>query len=151
MQHWLPHRVSATPKTRRLQSKRARLPARFGRINRRKPRRRIRRLDVRLISPRPSRRTMAPSRSTSRFQCLATKPYLHRSKVRHHPPDYQRCYTYDGARLREALIDMENTASEIWADTAYHSAATEAYLDKCGRRTRIDHKKPKVRPMPELL
>jgi IS5 family transposase len=59
--------------------------------------------------------------------------------------------TYAGARLREGLIDMETPASEIWADTAYHSAATEAYLDKCGRRTRIDHKKPKVRPMPELL
>ena len=25
---------------------------------------------------------------------------------------------YDGARLREVLIDPSNTASEIWADTA---------------------------------
>jgi IS5 family transposase len=46
---------------------------------------------------------------------------------------------------------MENTASEVWADTAYCSAANEAYLEKCGRRSRIHHKKPKGRPMPEPL
>lgn len=58
---------------------------------------------------------------------------------------------HDGARLREGLIDMENTASEVWADTAYRSAANEAYLEKCGRRSRIHHKKPKGRPMPAPL
>ncbi len=29
---------------------------------------------------------------------------------------------HDGARLREGLIDPENTASDVWADTAYRSA-----------------------------
>jgi len=30
---------------------------------------------------------------------------------------------YDGARLREGLIDPSNTASDVWADTAYRSLA----------------------------
>src|SRR5690606_36762717 len=32
---------------------------------------------------------------------------------------------HDGARLREGLIDPANTASDVWADTAYRSAANE--------------------------
>ncbi len=35
---------------------------------------------------------------------------------------------HDGARLRERLIDLENTASDVWADTAYRSVKNEAYL-----------------------
>ena len=32
---------------------------------------------------------------------------------------------HDGARLRKGLIDRENTASGVWADTAYRSAKNE--------------------------
>lgn len=32
---------------------------------------------------------------------------------------------YEGARLREGLLDKTNTASSVWADTAYRSAANE--------------------------
>ena len=32
---------------------------------------------------------------------------------------------HDGARLREGLIDPVNTASDVWADTAYRSSANE--------------------------
>ena len=32
---------------------------------------------------------------------------------------------HDVARLREGLIDPENTASDVWADTAYRSAKNE--------------------------
>ncbi len=55
---------------------------------------------------------------------------------------------HDGARLREGLIDPNNTASEVWADTAYRSKANEEYLERVGKVSRIHHKKPRGRPMP---
>jgi len=54
---------------------------------------------------------------------------------------------HDGARLREGLIDPANTASDVWADTAYRSAANEAFLEKAGKTSRIHHKKPRGKPM----
>ena len=39
---------------------------------------------------------------------------------------------HDGARLREGLIDPNNTASDVWADTAYRSRANENYLRSIG-------------------
>jgi len=58
---------------------------------------------------------------------------------------------HDGARLREGLIDPTNTASDVWADTAYRSAANEAYLEKAGKTSRIHRKKPKGKPMPKTI
>jgi IS5 family transposase len=63
-----------------------------------------------------------------------------------------RCWTvsdaaaHDGARLSD-LIDGENTASDVWADTAYRSAKNEAMLAGRGLVSRIHRKKPKGRPM----
>ena len=54
---------------------------------------------------------------------------------------------HDGARLREGLIDPENTASDVWADTAYRSAKNEEYLAGIGKTSRIHRKKPAGRPM----
>lgn len=54
---------------------------------------------------------------------------------------------HDGARLREGLIDRENTGSEVWADTAYRSQANEAYLTGIGKRSQIHRKKPPGKPM----
>ena len=51
---------------------------------------------------------------------------------------------YEGARLREGLRDPDNTARTVWADTAYRSAANEAFLDKHGFLSRIHRKKPKA-------
>jgi len=53
----------------------------------------------------------------------------------------------DGARLREGLIDPNNTASPVWADTAYRSKANEDFLASIGKVSRIHRKKPKGRPM----
>jgi IS5 family transposase len=58
---------------------------------------------------------------------------------------------HDGARLREGLIDPANTASEVWADTAYRSASNARFLDAAGKVSRIHHKKPKGKPMPRAL
>ncbi len=56
---------------------------------------------------------------------------------------------YEGARLREGLFDKTNTASAVWADTAYRSKANEAFLESNGFVSRIHRKKPPRRPMPE--
>ena len=56
---------------------------------------------------------------------------------------------YEGARLREGLLDKTNTASSVWADTAYRSAKNEAFLQGNGFVSRIHRKKPKGKPMPE--
>jgi transposase, IS5 family len=55
---------------------------------------------------------------------------------------------HDGALLRE-LVRSDNTASDVWADTAYRSKASEVWLASRGRVSRIHHKKPKGRPMAE--
>src|SRR5215468_2749028 len=54
---------------------------------------------------------------------------------------------HDGALLPE-LIDRDNTASEVWADTAYRSKANEKYLADRLLRSQIHRKKPKGQPMP---
>ena len=41
--------------------------------------------------------------------------------------------TYEGRRLRQGLLDKSNTASGVWADTAYRSAANETFLNKNDR------------------
>jgi IS5 family transposase len=55
---------------------------------------------------------------------------------------------HDGARL-VALLDRDNTASDVWADTAYRSKKNEAHLAKHGFVSRIHVKKPKGRLMPD--
>ena len=57
----------------------------------------------------------------------------------------------DGARLREGLIDRNNTAGDVWADSAYRSQANEEFLDKLGKTSRIHRKKPMGKPMPEAM
>ena len=53
--------------------------------------------------------------------------------------------------MRDGLIDKTNTAGAVYADTAYRSAANEAFLMKNGLVSRIHRKKPKRRPMPEAM
>jgi IS5 family transposase len=57
---------------------------------------------------------------------------------------------HDGARL-EDVLDRTNTASDVWADTAYRSAKNEAMLARRGFVSRIHRKKPLGRPMPERM
>jgi IS5 family transposase len=55
---------------------------------------------------------------------------------------------HDGARLREGLIDPDNTASDVWADSAYRSAENERFLARIGKVSRIHRRKPQGKPMP---
>ena len=57
---------------------------------------------------------------------------------------------HDGAQL-ETLVDKSNTASDVWADTAYRSAKNEAMLEGRGLRSQIHRKKPKGKPMPQAI
>jgi transposase len=58
---------------------------------------------------------------------------------------------YEGARLREGLLDKTNTASSVWADTAYRSTANETFMGKNGFVSRVHRKKPKGRPTPDAV
>lgn len=53
---------------------------------------------------------------------------------------------YDGAQLPE-LLDKANTASGVWADSAYRSKKNEAWIEKNGFVSNIHTKKPKGRAM----
>jgi transposase, IS5 family len=51
---------------------------------------------------------------------------------------------YDGGQLG-AVLDRDNTASEVWADTAYRSAANLALLERRGLRPQFQRKKPRAK------
>ncbi|GBQ90201.1 hypothetical protein GCM10007866_20130 [Gluconobacter albidus] len=57
----------------------------------------------------------------------------------------------DGARLREGLLDKTNTASGVWADTAYRSKANEDFMGKQGFVSKVHRKKPYLKPMPRHI
>jgi transposase, IS5 family len=54
---------------------------------------------------------------------------------------------YDRSQLG-AVLDRDNTASDVWADTAYRSAANLALLDRRGLKPQFQRKKPRGRKMP---
>ena len=54
---------------------------------------------------------------------------------------------HDGGQLG-SLLDPDNTASGVWADTAYRSAANLDLLARRGRVGHLQRKKPRGRPMP---
>ncbi|MDX3910701.1 MAG: IS5 family transposase [Sphingobium sp.] len=54
---------------------------------------------------------------------------------------------FDGRMLRD-VVTNDNTASDVWADTAYRSRSNEAWLKSIGRVSRVHRKKPKGKPMP---
>jgi IS5 family transposase len=54
----------------------------------------------------------------------------------------------DGKMLRQ-VIRPDNTASDVWADTAYRSKANEAWLDRNMLTSRIHRRKPTGKPMLE--
>ena len=54
---------------------------------------------------------------------------------------------HDGGQL-EPLLDADNTASAVWADTAYRSAANLAVLAKRALFPHLQRPKPRGKPMP---
>ncbi len=45
------------------------------------------------------------------------------------------------------VVTRDNTASDVWADTAYRSQANEVWLKSMGRVSRVHRKKPRGKPM----
>jgi hypothetical protein len=58
---------------------------------------------------------------------------------------------YEGAMLRDGLLDKTNTASSVWADSAYRSQVNETFLANNGFTSKIHRKKPQGRPMPKRM
>lgn len=56
----------------------------------------------------------------------------------------------DGSVLPK-ILDVGNTARDIWGDTAYHTQTNKSYLEEKGFRSRLHHKKPKSKVMPEHI
>lgn len=57
---------------------------------------------------------------------------------------------FDGRMLRD-VVTCDNTASDVWADTAYRSQANEKWLKAQGRVSRIHRKKPRGKLMPDHI
>jgi len=55
---------------------------------------------------------------------------------------------YDGRELG-GLLDRSNTASSVWADTAYRSAKNEKRIARAGLVSKVHFRKPPGKPMPE--
>jgi IS5 family transposase len=58
--------------------------------------------------------------------------------------------SHDGRQLGR-LLDPKNTASSVWADTAYRSAANVALLARRGLVPQFQRPKPRGKPMPPHL
>ncbi len=54
---------------------------------------------------------------------------------------------YHGGQLG-AVLDRDNTASDVWADTAYRSAANLDLLERRGLKPQFQRKKPRGKKMP---
>jgi transposase, IS5 family len=54
---------------------------------------------------------------------------------------------HDGSQLG-AVLDADNTASEVWADTAYRSRANLVLIARRGLTPQFQRAKPRSRPMP---
>jgi len=55
---------------------------------------------------------------------------------------------YDGRELG-GLLDKTNTASPVWADTAYRSQKNEKKIANAGLVSKVHFRKPPGKPMPE--
>lgn len=53
------------------------------------------------------------------------------------------------SRPFEGLLDPKNTASQVWADTAYRSKRNEAAMAKRRLISKVHFRKPKGKPLPE--
>lgn len=57
---------------------------------------------------------------------------------------------YDG-KVLPLLLDKENTASNVWGDTAYRSEENETLLKDNGFASQLHRKKPKGKAMPQHI
>jgi hypothetical protein len=135
---WLRRRVSAIRTTRRRRSKRARIPPNW----RAKPAKlrhkdRDARWTVKYTKAKPREDGSAPPVDLAIPLFDRRFAFIRRWTA-------TDAAAYEGHRLRQGLLDKSNTASGVWADTAYRSAANETFLTKNGFVSHIHRKKPKA-------
>ena len=53
------------------------------------------------------------------------------------------------SQVVDDILDPDNTASEVWADSAYRSAAIESKLEEKGLKSRIHRKGHRNKPLSE--
>ncbi len=66
-------------------------------------------------------------------------------------PRYDRVLMFKVLVLQALLLDKENTASAVWADTAYRCKANEAFMEKNGFQSQVHHKKQPKKSLPRPL
>jgi len=110
--------------------------------------------DGRWTLKRGRKREVPPNQSHQRQAEIAVPMFGYKNHVgidREH--GFLRRYTvthaarYDGSQLA-AVLDRDNTASDVWADTAYRSVANLALLERRGLKPQFQRKKPRGRKMP---
>ena len=149
MRRWWRHPSSATPRPRRTRSRRARARPRSGPTS--PPKAAQKDTDARwtlkfakaraLPDGRPGIDIAIPSFGYKSSIAICRRyGFIRRGKV----TDAAR---FDGRMLRD-VVTNDNTASDVWADTAYRSRSNEAWLRSIGRVSRVHRKKPKGKPMP---
>jgi transposase, IS5 family len=90
-----------------------------------------------------ARWTKRHGRSHHGYQNHVSIDRRHKLVRRHTVTDAAR---HDSQAL-EALLDPDNTASGVWADSAYRSAATEKSLAERGCTSRIHRRPARNRPL----
>jgi IS5 family transposase len=58
--------------------------------------------------------------------------------------------SYADGRMLRTVVQTDNTGSDVWADSAYRSRATEKWLVGKALTSRIHRRKPKGKPMAEV-
>jgi hypothetical protein len=110
--------------------------------------------DGRWTLKRSRKREAAPGKGHKRQAEIAVPMFGYKNHVgvdREH--GFLRRYTvthaarYDGSQLG-AVLDRDNTASDVWAGTAYRSVANVALLERRGLKPQFQRKKPRGRKMP---
>ncbi len=83
----------------------------------------------------------------SRFSAIQTN---HVNVDRRHKLVRRYCVTdaaVHDSQVVDDILDPDNTASDVWADSAYRSAEIEAKLEERGLNSRIHRKGHRNRPL----
>jgi hypothetical protein len=152
MRAWLRHRGGAPPRRGRRRSRPARRRTRSGRTSRRGARK-----GTRGVQDTDARWTVKTSKGKLEAdgtvkRDIAIPRFGYKSHLgidRRHGFIRRRKVSAAHEGAREGLIDPSNTASSVWAGTAYRSKANEDFLASLGKTSRIHRKKPSGKPMPE--
>ena len=79
------------------------------------------------------------------------RPSIHRGFRSIRKWDVTDAAQHDCRMLRRGLLDRSNTASGVWADSAYRSKKNEAFMSRRGFLSHVHRRQPKGKPMPKHI